>query len=371
MIDFIATLFNAITEGATYALIAVGYTMVYGIVRLINFAHGEVYMVGAVGAWFLFTTALQVPLWLALPLSMVLCAALGLLLDRVAYRPLRRSPRLTALITAIGVSLVLQTTVQLVHSPKPESFPEVARGKARRDVDALEAPRAGAKVAARIGVGSDPPLAPAEDGDPPRGEWLPVLWTAASGTARVWLPAADVELHQGLPPRLNESVLPSGELKLPLKDVLIWAAAAAAMTGLYLVVQRTRLGRAMRACATDPTTAALMGVDVDRVIAATFMIGSAMAALAGVLYAVRVGGNISFRMGYYPGVIAFAAAVLGGIGDLRGALLGGLLLGVARAFWARYTSSPEYDFAFCFSLMIGVIIVRPYGLLGKPSSVRA
>jgi branched-chain amino acid transport system permease protein len=126
----------------------------------------------------------------------------------------------------------------------------------------------------------------------------------------------------------------------------------------------------MRACASDPTTAALMGVDVDRTIAATFMIGSAMAAVAGVLYSLRVGGNISFRMGYYPGVIAFAAAVLGGIGDLRGALLGGMLLGAARAFWASYLPS-DYDFAFCFSIMIAVIIVRPYGLLGKPSSVRA
>jgi branched-chain amino acid transport system permease protein len=177
-------------------------------------------------------------------------------------------------------------------------------------------------------------------------------------------------VKQGLPPLLNANLLGGSDVKLPVKDVLIWVAAAAMMTGLHLLVQRTRLGKAMRACALDQTTAALMGVDVNRVISATFMIGSAMAAVAGVLYSVRVGGNISFRMGYYPGVIAFAAAVLGGIGNLKGALLGGLLLGFAKAFFATYAYS-EYDFAFCFSVMIGVIIFRPYGLLGRPSSVRA
>jgi branched-chain amino acid transport system permease protein len=155
-----------------------------------------------------------------------------------------------------------------------------------------------------------------------------------------------------------------------VKDVLIWVAAAVMMGGLHLLVQRTKIGRAMRACALDQTTAALMGVDVNRVIAVTFALGSAMAAVAGVLYAIKVGGNINFRMGYYPGVIAFAAAVLGGIGDLKGALLGGMLLGFCKAFCAAYLSS-QYDFACCFSVMILIIIVRPYGLLGRAGATRA
>ncbi len=179
------------------------------------------------------------------------------------------------------------------------------------------------------------------------------------------------EARQGIPSFFNENTLGAGaSLKLPYKDVLIWIAAALMMGGLHLLVQKTKIGRAMRACSLDQTTAALMGVDVNRVIVTTFMIGSAMAAVAGVLYSLKVGGNIYFRMGYYPGVIAFAAAVLGGIGDIKGALLGGMLLGFSKAFFATYLW-PEYDFAFCFTVMIVVIIFRPYGLLGKASAKRA
>lgn len=366
---FVLTLFNALTEGSTYALIAVGYTMVYGIVRLINFAHGEVYMVGAVTAYWLFVTP-QVPLWLALPMAMGVCALLGWALDRLAYRPLRRSTRLAALITAIGMSLILQTIVQMVFSPNFYAFPEAPRVKVREpDVVARERPDPSAPALGPLRIGAE---VLAWEGAAPQEGWTAIAWSrpGAAKPELAWVPAEGVHVQQGLPPALNADLLHGAEIKLPVKDVLIWIAAGAMMFGLHLLVQKTKLGKAMRACALDQTTAALMGIDVNRVIAATFMIGSAMAAVAGVLYSVRVGGNIYFRMGYYPGVIAFAAAVLGGIGDLKGALLGGMLLGFAKAFWATYLPS-EYDFAFCFSVMILVIIFRPYGLLGRPSAVRA
>lgn len=370
----VLTFFNALTEGATYALIAVGYTMVYGIVRLINFAHGEVYMIGAVGTWWLFTSP-QVPLWAALPLSMALCAGLGWFLERVAYRPLRRSARLTALITAIGMSLILQTTVQLLLSPNPQAFPERAEARARQDgTRLLDRPDETSPELARLNAGKLVPVWRGDLADRPAG-WVPVAWRrdAAGEPAVAWLRAADVQVQQGLPALLNENVLGGADMKLPVKDVLIWVVAGGMMLGLHLLVQRTRLGKAMRACAQDMTTAALMGIDVDRVIVITFMIGSAMAAVAGVLYSIKVGGQIGFAMGYYPGVIAFTAAVLGGIGNLKGALLGGMVLGVCRAAWAAYAPQElkAYDFAFCFSVMIAVIIFRPYGLLGRPSATRA
>lgn len=383
----VLTFFNALTEGATYALIAVGYTMVYGIVRLINFAHGEVYMIGAVGTWWLFTSP-QVPLWAALPLSMALCAGLGWFLERVAYRPLRKSARLTALITAIGMSLILQTTVQLLLSPNPQAFPERSEARARQDgTRLLDRPDEASPELARLNAGKLVPVWRGDLVDRPAG-WVPVAWRrSGDGEPEVaWLRAADVQVQQGLPAILNANVLwdaapptpgvpleREATLKLPVKDVLIWVVAGAMMLGLHLLVQRTRLGKAMRACAQDMTTAALMGIDVDRVIVITFMIGSAMAAVAGVLYSIKVGGQIGFAMGYYPGVIAFTAAVLGGIGNLKGALLGGMVLGVCRAAWAAYAPQElkAYDFAFCFSVMIAVIIFRPYGLLGRPSATRA
>ena len=367
--DFIVAAFNALTEGATYALIAVGYTMVYGIVRLINFAHGEVYMIGAVTAWWLFDGP-QVPMWLALPLAMAICAGLGWFLERVAYRPLRGSTRLAALITAIGASLILQTTVQLVLSPNPQSFRE--RWEARVEADdtpLYPTPDEGAPPLERLNAGKQVPLWRHEVKQP---GWVAVAWKRGSGEAEVaWLRADQVGVRRGLPELFNWNVLgESSRRKLPLKDVVVWVAAGLMMLGLHLLVQRTKLGKAMRACSQDLTTASLMGIDVNRVISATFMIGSARAAVAAVLYSIKAGGQIKFSMGYYPGVIAFAAAVLGGIGNLKGALLGGLLLGGARSFFSMYVSS-EYEFAICFSLMIGVIIFRPYGLLGRASAVRA
>lgn len=292
---------NALTLGAIYALIAVGYTMVYGIIKLINFAHGEVYMAGAMFAWW-FVTEWNIHVLIALPMAMVCCALLGASLDYIAYRPLRNSTRLAALITAIGMSLILQTVAQLVFGARPKNFPDDA---------------------------------------------IPAFFA-------------------------NQSEFFTWLMQTPIygKDLAIWGAALVSMIGLDFLVRKTKVGKAMRACSLDQKTAALMGVNVNRIIVMTFMIGSALAAVAGVLYALKVGGNIEPRMGYYPGLIAFAAAVLGGIGNIRGAMLGGVLIGVTQALGSGYLSS-SYDFAYAFLVMILVILVRPYGLLGSAAAKRA
>ena len=293
-----ANLLNALTLGGIYALIAIGYTMVYGIIKLINFAHGEVYMAGAMFAWW-FVTALKIPLLLALPLSMIACAIMGVAIDFVAYRPLRKSTRLAALITAIGMSLGLQTVAMLLFGARPKSFPS---------------------------------------------EVVPAFFDSR------------LAMLAGNP--------------IYGKEVAIWIAVVISVVCLDVLVHKTNIGKAMRACAQDQATAALMGINVNRIISVTFAIGSALAAVAGVLYALKVGGNIEPRMGYYPGLIAFAAAVLGGIGNLRGAILGGMLIGAIQAMGAAYLST-KYDFAYAFGAMILVILFRPYGLLGKPSAKRA
>jgi branched-chain amino acid transport system permease protein len=297
-------LFNALSLGAIYALIAVGYSMVYGIVRLINFAHGEVYMAGAMVAWWLtertwWVGGATVPMIVALPLSMLACAALGVAIDEIADRPLRAKPRIVVLITAIGVSLALQTTAMLLFGASPKSF---------------------------------------------RSEAVPSFFTTV--------------------------VFSMGEADILGKEVAIWGAAFAAMIALDLLVHRTRIGRAMRACALDQPTAALMGIDTNAIIAITFAIGSALAAVAGVLHAIKLGGNIDARMGYYPGLIAFAAAVLGGIGSIRGAILGGMVIGVVQALVEGLWST-SHGLTGAFGVMIAVILVRPFGLLGKPEAKRA
>ncbi len=298
---FIRTLFDAITTGFLYALIAVGYTMVYGIIKLINFAHGEIFMIGAfIGllcVQALFGVAGGAALFVAIPLAMFGCALIGWVMDIIAYKPLRRSTRLAALITAIGVSLSLQTVVQL-FTPDFHEF------------------------------------------------------TAAQ-----------------LPRFFDTGPLIFG-VKLLYKELSVWIAAALLMIGLDLLVNWTKTGKAMRACALDKSTAALMGINVNRVIANTFMIGSAMAAIAGILQGIKVGGNINFRFGYYPGLIAFAAAVLGGIGSVRGAFLGGLIIGFTQVFLQAYINI-KYGFSFAFGVMILTIIVRPCGILGQPEAKRA
>ncbi len=288
-------LINGLVQGGIYALIAVGYTMVYGIIQLINFAHGEIYMFGAYFGLILITV-FHIPFWFALPLAMLLCALLGMLIDYVAYRPLRTAPRLSALITAIGISIALQNLARIFWTAEPQVYPP----------DSL--------------------------------------------------------------PSLFDNVIPlPGGGTLPYRDVFILLIAVVLMIILNLLIYYTRIGKAMRACAQNAVAANLMGINANRVILATFAVGSALGAVAGVM--VGLSENVTPTMGYYKGVAAFAAAVLGGIGSVTGAIVGGLLIGIAEAFGADLHSG--YRIAFAYIIMILVILIRPTGLFGKATSKRA
>tara|TARA_B100000530_G_scaffold285583_1_gene200227 strand:+ start:869 stop:1759 length:891 start_codon:yes stop_codon:yes gene_type:complete len=293
---FLEQIINGLVLGGIYALIAVGYTMVYGVIQLINFAHGEIFMFGAYFA-FLGVTALNLPLWLALILSVVLCAILGVIIDLVAYRPLRSAPRLSALITAIGISLVLQNVARMIWGAEP-----------RRDL-------ANAK-----------------------SEFLAQTITIPGGAQLSYL------------------------------DLSIIVLAVFLMAGLNRLIYLTRIGKAMRACAQDKMAASLMGINTNIVITITFALGSGLGAIAGIMVGMRE--TIEPTMGYYKGVAAFAAAVLGGIGNITGAMLGGIVLGIAEVLGAGYISS-GYRIAIAYILMILVIIFRPSGLLGRASAKRA
>jgi len=300
---------NGLVLGSVYALIALGYTMVYGILQLINFAHGEVLMVGAmVSVTIINALAAAYPdlpgpliLTAGILCAIPVCIGLSLLIERVAYRPLRNAPRLAPLITAIGVSIVLQTGAMMIWKPNPIVFPDL-------------------------------------------------------------LPTDPIEI---------------GEAVLAPKQALILVVSAVMMVSLLVLVHRTRLGRAMRATAENPQMAALMGVDANRVIAACFAIGAALAAVAGVLVAMNY--NIAhFAMGFMPGLKAFTAAVLGGIGNLAGAMLGGLLLGIIESLAAGYIGDltggflgSHYQDIFAFLVLITVLIFRPSGLLGERVADRA
>jgi branched-chain amino acid transport system permease protein len=298
---------NGLVLGSVYALVALGYTMVYGILQLINFAHGDVLMIGAmVGVTvvgLLANSGLPGPLLLlaALAAAIPVCVLLALTIERVAYRPLRNAPRLAPLITAIGLSIVIQTLAMILWKPNPIVFPDL--------------------------LPTDP-------------------------------------IHVG------------GALLAP-KQLLILVVAAVMMIGLMLLVNRTRLGRAMRATAENPRVAGLMGVNANQVIAATFAIGAALAAVAGVLVAMNY--NIAqFSMGFIPGLKAFTAAVLGGIGNLGGAVLGGLLLGIIESLGAGYIGDltggflgSHYQDIFAFVVLILVLVFRPSGLMGERVSDRA
>jgi branched-chain amino acid transport system permease protein len=286
---------NGVAWGSIYALIALGYTMVYGVLKLINFAHGEVYMVGAMSGYYA-AHALGVArhpslagLAAVLLVSMAACALLGALIERVAYRPLRAAPRLAPLITAIGVSLLLQNLGQVVFGADPKFFPPL--------LESREVLRAGAGLA------------------------LSNIQIAVLGTALLL------------------------------------------MAGLEFIVMRTRFGRAMRAVSYDAPAAALMGVPVDRVIQGTFVLGSMLAAAAGVLVGLS-NPKIDPLMGLMPGLKAFVAAVLGGIGSIPGAMLGGLLLGVIETLVAGYLSSTYRD-AIAFVVLVLILLYRPAGLLGR------
>jgi branched-chain amino acid transport system permease protein len=287
---------NGLVLGGIYALIAVGYTMVYGVIQLINFAHGEIFMFGAYFT-FLCLAVLKFPLWLAVLASILLCALMGVVIDLIAYRPLRNAPRLSALITAIGISLILQNLARMIWGAEP-----------RRDL-------ANAKSAF-----------------------------------------------------LSQTVIIPGGAQLSYLDLSIIILAILLMVGLNRLISLTRIGKAMRACAQDKMAASLMGIDTNRVIGATFAIGSALGAVAGIMVGMRE--TIEPTMGYYKGVAAFAAAVLGGIGNITGAMLGGVVLGIAEVLGAGYISS-GYRVAISYILMILVIVFRPAGLLGRASAKRA
>ena len=297
MEQFFQQLLNGIAWGSIYALIALGYTMVYGVLKLINFAHGEVYMVGAMTGYYA-AHALGIAsepslagLFAVLLIAMTACAALGATIERVAYRPLRSAPRLASLITAIGISLLLQNGGQLLFGADPKFFPSLV-------------------------------------------------------TAR--------------------EVVRTGQLAVSNIQLFVFGTAMVLMIGLEVVVMRTRFGRAMRAVSVDAQAAALMGVPVDRVISGTFVLGSALAAAAGILVGLS-NPKIDPLMGLLPGLKAFVAAVLGGIGSIPGALLGGIMLGIAEKMVQAYGSSLYTD-AFTFSILILVLLIRPSGLLGRPSS---
>lgn len=274
--------------GSIYALVALGYTMVYGVLRFINFAHGDVYMVGAYIGFFAIGS-LGLGLVPGLLVAMAGCALLGVAIERFAYRPLRHAPRLTVLIAAIGVSLLIENVAQheRVFGPNPRAFPEV--------------------VPARVAV--------------------------------------DL-----------------GGVHLSNQQLIVIGASLLLMLVLHLFVKHTRIGRAMRALSYDREAAALMGINTDTVISATFAVGSALAAAAGVLVALNL-PKIEPLMGIMPGLKAFVAAVLGGIGSIPGAMVGGLVMGVAEYLVAGYISSSYRD-AIAFALLILILLVRPSGILG-------
>lgn len=294
--EFLQQLINGLSLGSIYALIALGYTMVYGVLRFINFAHGDVFMIGAFGGLYLsrwlkplvagwppYLSALTV-----LILTMAGCALLGMLIEVLAYRPLRKRPRLTALITAIGVSLFLEYTGQLVFGAAPRGFPEL------------------------------------------------------------------------IPDRTVGGI---GGLTVTHTQLIVLGVTLMLLAALRFIVLRTRLGMAMRAVSYNPTAAALVGINANVIISFTFALGSALAAAAGIFFSLLYQAIDPF-MGVLPGIKAFVAAVLGGVGNLPGAALGGLIIGVLETFVAGSKFSTFRD-AIAFTILILILLFRPSGLLGK------
>lgn len=284
--QFYQQLVNGISLGSIYALIALGYTMVYGIIRLINFAHGDIYMLGAYVAFFA-TTVFKLSFFPALILAMALSALAGVTIERFAYRPLRNAPKIAVLITAIGVSLFLEYGGMLAVTPQPRTFPSL----------------------------------------------------------------------------LPSQLFHLGGVVINSYQIIILVVSLVLMAILTYIVHRTKIGKAMRAVSFDTDTARLMGIDVDRVISFTFAIGSALAAAAGVLVGIYY-NSIDPLMGIMPGLKAFVAAVLGGIGILPGAMLGGVIMGVVEAMVSGFISSTFRDAA-AFAILILILLFRPSGLLGK------
>lgn len=301
MIEFLQQLANGLAQGGIYALIALGYTMIYGVLRFINFAHGDVYMLGAFAGFYVGPAILRLfhlgPSYTAVALvllaAMLLCALAGIVIERLCYRPLRDRPRIIVLITAIGVSLLLENAGQLIFGADPKSFPEIIVDRA------LE---------------------------------IPASWGSLS------------------------------TLTITLSQVLVFGATLLLVLALHRIVNRTRIGLAMRALSLNPIAAQLAGVDLDRVIMFTFGLGSALAGAAGILTSIQQ-PSIDPLMGISAGLKAFVAAVLGGIGSLPGAVLGGVLIGLLEAFVVGYLS-PTYRDPIVFGVLILILLFRPTGLLG-------
>jgi branched-chain amino acid transport system permease protein len=301
MQDLVQQLIIGVSIGATYALIALGYTMVYGVLRLINFAHGEVYMAGAVSGFYIAqrVVPLHQPAWIKLSIvivgAMICCAVLGFVIEFFAYRPLRSRPRLVSLITAIGVSLLLQNLGQIpqIFGPTPRSFPALIAN-------------------------------------------YPVATFQISGKPII----------------------------IGTIDVLRLSLSTALMCVLMYVVLGTRTGLALRAVSYRVDTASLMGINTNRIISFTFMFGSALAAVAGVVDGMSY--DVKPLMGVMPGLKAFIAAVLGGIGSIPGAMVGGLLIGIVETFVKYFYSA--YSDAVVFSILILILLVRPSGLFGRPAA---
>jgi branched-chain amino acid transport system permease protein len=297
---FVQQLINGITLGSIYGLIAIGYTMVFGIIGMVNFAHGDVFMVSAfialiafliLTAW-LGITSVALALLIVLIVAMALTSVLNWAIERIAYRPLRGSFRLAPLISAIGMSIFLANFVQVTQGPRNKSIPPLVTG--------------------------------------------------------------EIVLFGG-------STYP---VSLSYKQLIIWFVTAVLLAIFWIVVARTALGRAQRACEQDRKMAALLGINVDRTISITFIMGAALAAVAGTLYLMHY-GVVSFSDGFNPGIKAFTAAVLGGIGSLPGAVLGGMLIGLIETFWSAYFTSDYKDVA-AFSILAITLIFLPQGLLGRP-----
>lgn len=303
---FLQQIINGLVLGSMYALVALGYTMVYGIIGLINFAHGEVLMIGALVSWTVIGILQPLlPPWLVLIIALLiacaLAAALNYSIEKVAYRPLRNSPRLAPLITAIGMSILLQTLAMIIWKPNYKSYPTL-------------------------------------------------------------LPSTPIQVG-------GASITPT--------QIMILVTTVVTLAALMWLVHATKLGRAMRATAENPRVAALMGVRPDRVISATFIIGAVLAAIAGVMWASNY-GTVQHSMGFLPGLKAFTAAVFGGIGNLAGAVVGGILLGLIESIGAGYIGEltggvlgSHYTDIFAFIVLIAVLTLRPSGLLGERVADRA
>jgi branched-chain amino acid transport system permease protein len=317
MAEFLQQLINGLSLGAIYALIALGYTMVYGVLRFINFAHSDVFMVGAFAGYY-FSRQVQSQSFArgvsALVVAMIVCAILGVVIEKLAYRPLRGRSTLTVLITAIGVSLLLQNSGQLIFGANPKSFPQLFPEKTFK----WEMDSSGGTPASPV----------------PRGP------SSAS-------------------PALNAVK----SVTLSSYQLIVFAVTLVLLFALHFIVMRTRIGTAMRALSFNPTAAALVGINNDRVISFTFGLGSALAAAAGILYALNY-RSIDPLMGTLPGLKAFVAAVLGGIGNIPGAALGGLVIGVVETFVGG-TAWSTYRDAIAFAVLILILLFRPAGLLGK------